>query len=161
MNFREFLLITEAAPAEYKVVNKPQPAPWLTYIPLGIREAEAAEKKFLAGRMKMIPFLKKQEIGFRAIIKGTEYLRSMDGIFAKKIYPISGHKGSGIGQRELYSPSSLRKYTTLLKKNPTAQTDPLTVAGTPDNYLVRDGHHRMQAYKNAKRSEVPVWIEVE
>ena len=41
MKFIEFLLLKESAPEEYKVVNRPQPAPWLTYIPLERREAEA------------------------------------------------------------------------------------------------------------------------
>jgi hypothetical protein len=45
-----------------------------------------------------------------------------------------------------------------LKRYKNKDTDPIEVSGTPDNYLVRDGHHRMQAYENAKRTEVPVFI---
>lgn len=159
MNFREFMLLFET-PSEYKVVNRPQGAPWLTYIPLQTKIAKNAEEKFIKGRMKLLPFLKKQEVGFRAIIDGSEYLHSMDGVFIKKIYPLSGFKGSAIGQRELYSPHALKKYTKFLKTNPDDNTDPVTVDGPPENYTVRDGHHRMEAYKKAKRTEVPVWFKL-
>jgi hypothetical protein len=160
MNFKQFMLFFESSPIDYKVINSPEPAPWLTYVPLGLKQAREAEEKFKKGKMKLIPFLKKQEVGFRVQIDGEEYLKSMDGVFTKKTYPISGFQGSGIGQRELYSPSALKKYTTYLKKNPSEDTDPITVDGGPDNYKVRDGHHRMQAYKNAKRTIIPVWVKL-
>ena len=159
MKFIEFLLLKESAPEEYKVINRPMTRPpGATWVSLEERDAKKAEEKFLAGRMNLKNFLKKQQIGFRVIIDGKEYVRSMDGLFVKDTYPISGFQGSQIGQRELYSKYALQKYTSYLKKKPTNQTEPLEVYGTPDNYLVRDGHHRMQAYKNAKRTEVPVWL---
>lgn len=161
MFFQLFNLMMENAPSQYEIINKPKPAPWLGYEPLETKQARQAEEKYLNGRLKMMTFLKKQEVGFRAIIDGQEYLRSMDGIFVKKNYPLSGFKGSAIRQTELYSPPTLKKYTTYLKKNPTEDTDPVTVHGEPDNYFVRDGHHRMEAYKKAGRTEVPVWIELE
>jgi hypothetical protein len=160
MNFKHFLLISESSPSVYKVINRPEPHSGLTYVPLETRQAREAEEKFKKGEMELMPFLKKQQAGFTAIIDGNEYLSSMDGIFVKKIYPISGFKGSAIGQRELYSPGALRKYTAYLKKNPDKDTHALTVKGTPDNYSVVDGHHRMGAYQKAKRTEVPVWIEL-
>jgi len=159
MNFKDFLIFCESNPLEYKVVQRPRLNPNLGYIPLGDKIAIEAEKEFKAGRMDLMQFLEKQRVGFRAIINGTEYLRSMDGLFVKKIYPISGFKGSAIGQRELYSPRTVTKYTAYLKRYPNKDTEAITVKGTPDNYSVRDGHHRMQSYKNAGRTEIPVWIE--
>lgn len=159
MNFKNFLAITEASRPDYDVINRPEAASHLAYVPLGIKLAREAEEKFQAGRLGLMPFLKKQEVGFRAIINGTEYLRSIDGIFEKKIFPLSGYQGSAIGQRELYSPRALKNYTKDLKEDPTHQTDPVTVTGKPNAYKVVDGHHRMEAYKRAGRTEVPVWIE--
>lgn len=160
MNFRDFLLFVESAPSEYIVVNNPTHLYFSpNFVSPTLKIAQEAEKKFKEGRMALMPFLKKQLVGFRAKIDGTEYLKSMDGIFIKKNYPISGFKGSAIGQTELYSPYALKKYTTFLKSNPKSDTDPVTVDGTPRNYKVRDGHHRMEAYKRAERTTIPVWIE--
>lgn len=143
---------------DYERISKNYLQPGLTYIPLGFRLAKEAEEKFKNGEIGIGEFLNKQEPGFKAKINGEEYLVSMDGPFVKKRYPISGFKGSAIGQKELYSPRTVAKYTAYLKRYPHKDTDGLEVSGTPDNYLVRDGHHRMQAYKNAGRTEVPVII---
>lgn len=159
MNFKHFLALTEAARPDYHIINRPEPAFYLTYVPIGFKESREAENKFLSGRMGLMPFLKKQQVGFRAIINGTEYLTSMDGVFVKKTYPISGYQGSAIGQRELYSPRALKNYTRDLTADPTHHTDPVTVKGNPNSYKVVDGHHRMEAYKRAGRTEVPVWVE--
>ena len=159
MNFKEFLDLHESKNMDYHVINKYEPSPNLGYIPLGTKEARQAEEKFLKGRLKLKTFLQKQEVGFRAIINGEEYLRSIDGIFVKKTFPLSGHKGTAIGQRELYSPATKKRYTKILKDDPEYHTDPITVVGTPTEYRVIDGHHRTQAYKDAGRKEIPVWIE--
>jgi hypothetical protein len=143
---------------DYKRTSKIYIQPGLTYVPLGTRLAKEAEESFKKGEIGIGEFLKTQQPGFKATINGEEYIVSMDGSFVKRMYPISGFKGSAIGQKELYSPRTVVKYTKYLKKNPNKDTDGLEVSGTPDNYLVRDGHHRMQAYKNAGRTEVPVFI---
>jgi hypothetical protein len=143
---------------DYKRTSKIYIQPGLTYVPLGTRLAKEAEESFKKGEIGIGEFLKTQQPGFKATINGEEYIVSMDGSFVKRRYPISGFKGSAIGQKELYSPRTVVKYTKYLKKNPNKDTDGLEVSGTPDNYLVRDGHHRMQAYKNAGRTEVPVFI---
>ena len=158
MNFKEFLYLCESNGMDYRVINKYEPSPNLGYVPLGTKEARQAEEKFLKGRLKLKTFLQKQEAGFRAIINGEEYLRSIDGIFVKKTFPLSGHAGTAIGQRELYSPATKKRYTKMLKNNPKTDTDPITVVGTPSEYRVIDGHHRTQAYKDAGRKEMPVWI---
>jgi hypothetical protein len=143
---------------EYQRTSKIYVQPGLTYVPLGTRLAKEAEESFKKGEIGIGEFLKTQQPGFKATINGEEYIVSMDGSFVKRRYPISGFKGSAIGQKELYSPRTVVKYTKYLKKNPNKDTDGLEVSGTPDNYVVRDGHHRMQAYKNAERTEVPVFI---
>jgi hypothetical protein len=143
---------------DYERTSKIYVQPGLTYVPLGNRLAKEAEENFKKGEIGIEEFLKTQQPGFKATINGEEYTKSMDGVFVKRRYPISGFKGSAIGQKELYSPRTVVKYTKYLKKNPNKDTDGLQVSGTPDNYVVRDGHHRMQAYKNAGRTEVPVFI---
>jgi hypothetical protein len=143
---------------DYERTSKIYVQPNLGYVPLGDRLAKQAEESFKKGDIGIEEFLKTQQPGFKATINGEEYIVSMDGSFVKRRYPISGFKGSAIGQKELYSPRTVVKYTKYLKKNPNKDTDGLEVHGTPDNYFVRDGHHRMQAYKNAKRTEVPVFI---
>ena len=143
---------------DYERTSKIYVQPGLTYVPLGDRLAKQAEESFKKGEIGIGEFLKTQQPGFKATINGEEYIKSMDGAFVKRRYPISGFKGSAIGQRELYSPRTLARYTAYLKRYKNKDTDPIEVSGTPDNYKVRDGHHRMQAYKNAKRTEVPVFI---
>lgn len=159
MNFREFIFLTESTPVQYKVLNRPATQFGLTYIPLDEKIAKEAEEKFKNGLISKIQFLKKQRPSFRALIDGVEYLSSIDGVFIKKKYPLSGFKGSAISQRELYSPDALKKYTTYLKRYPKQDTEAITVKGKPNNYTVIDGHHRMEAYKRAGRTEIPVWTE--
>lgn len=160
MDFKEFISLCESAPLEYKVLRRPTQFYNLSYVPLGQRLASEAEEKFKKGRIGLIAFLRKQEPGFRALIDGVEYLRSIDGVFKLGKFPLSGFRGSAIGQRELYSPHALKKYTSFLKKNPGRDTEAVTIKGTADDYRVVDGHHRMEAYKRAGRSEVPAWTEI-
>lgn len=160
----EPIVVPSVAPAskypipDYERTSKIYVQPNLGYVPLGDRIAKQAEESFKKGEIGIGEFLKTQRPGFKATINGEEYIKSMDGAFVKRRYPISGFKGSAIGQRELYSPRTLARYTAYLKRYKNKDTDPIEVSGTPDNYKVRDGHHRMQAYKNAKRTEVPVFI---
>lgn len=125
------------------------------------RKAREAQEAFSQGRIGLFQYLKAQPPGFRIVINGNEYLSSFDdGPMVRKMYPIEGSKGTAISQRELYSPPTLARYTKFLKRNPTKDTEALAVVGEPDNYKIYDGHHRFQAYKNAKRTHIPVWVPV-
>jgi hypothetical protein len=141
MNFSEFVRIVE----EFETPER--------------REAREAEEAYSQGRISLYQYIKAQLPGFRKVIDGVEYLSSFDnGPMVKKMYPIEGSKGTAISQKELYSPATLERYTKFLKRNPGKDTEALAVVGEPDNYKIYDGHHRHQAYRNAKRTHVPVWV---
>lgn len=143
MNFSEFIQLFEGFETPEK------------------REAREAEEAYSQGKISLYQYIKAQPPGFRKVIDGVEYLSSFDsGPMMKKMYPIEGSRGTAIGQKELYSPSTLERYTRFLKKHPDQDTEALQVVGEPDNYKIYDGHHRHQAYKNAKRTHVPVWVPV-
>lgn len=127
-----------------------------------MREAREAQEAYDQGSISLYNYLKAQLPGFRKSIGGKEYLNSFDrGPQVKESYPISGHQGSAIGQKSLYSPKMLDYYTKYLQEHPQGDTEPLVVTGGPEAYSMYDGHHRIEAYKKNKRTHIPVWKSVE
>jgi len=142
MNFSEFVRLVES---DWETPER--------------REAREAAEAYARGEISLYRYIKAQPPGFRKVIDGVEYLSSFDsGPMVKKMYPVAGSRGTAIGQKSLYSPPTLKRYTEFLKNNPAEDTEALAVIGEPDNYKIYDGHHRHQAYKDAGRTHVPVWI---
>lgn len=122
------------------------------------REAREALEAFQAGTISHREFLSKQLPGFRHTHEGKDYVQSFDrGPMVKNYLPVTAYQGSAIGQQKLYSPKMLAHYKKFLVENPTEDTEPIVVLGDETGYSVYDGHHRLQAYKDTKRTHIPAW----
>jgi Protein of unknown function (DUF935) len=121
------------------------------------REAREAQEAWDRGEITHHRFLSKQAPGFKHEYKGLRFLNSFDrGPMVLGKLPVSAYQGSSIGQKKIY-PKTLQMYQKFLEENPKEDTEPITAIGGHEGFSVYDGHHRITAYINAKRSHVPAW----
>lgn len=120
------------------------------------REAREAKEAYQQKKISLGQYLKAQPPGHKITVDGKTYLMTMDGPMVLNRIPT---KSVTVRPQKYRNPAIVEKYRNQLNV-PDSDTEPISVypsSKQPGSREVFDGHHRLDAYEKAGRSEIPAW----